>query len=128
MGKPGGEHTGRRELACSRQGEWPVCLGWGQRESDGTGGSCQVACGAGKGLVLYSNQMRRLKRVLNREGMRSVTFTMNESRGLSTGVGKESGRLLYGPGRGDCCLPRWSAAAMETGGFGVCFQGRVHRF
>lgn len=64
-----------------------------ERESDGTGGSCQVARGAGKGLVLYSNQMRRLKRVLNREVMRSVTLKMNESRDLSPGVGKESRRL-----------------------------------
>lgn len=48
-----------------------MCLGQGQRENNRIEGSCQIVYGAGKGLVFYSNQTRRLKSVLKREMMGS---------------------------------------------------------
>lgn len=49
----------------------------GQRESCRTGGRCWIACGAGEGLVFYSNQTRRLKKASKSDTMGSNDFKLN---------------------------------------------------
>lgn len=70
-----------------REKSWLGLCGWGKASERGRAGeSCQVMCGRGKGLVLYSKQMRRLRRGFNREVRICLLFKGARGRSLRAGV------------------------------------------